>query len=59
MVSGTMEYGGRTGIWKILELLDRFQIKATFFICGATAEKYPQAVRAAHEAGHELAGHEL
>jgi peptidoglycan-N-acetylglucosamine deacetylase len=56
MVSGTMEYGGRTGIWKILELLDRFQIKATFFVCGATAEKYPQAVRAAQEAGHELAG---
>lgn len=51
-----MEYGGRTGIWKILELLDRFQIKATFFVCGTTAEKYPQAVRAAREAGHELAG---
>lgn len=51
-----MEFGARTGIWKILELLDQLQIKATFFVCGTTAEKYPQAVRAAHEAGHELAG---
>jgi peptidoglycan/xylan/chitin deacetylase (PgdA/CDA1 family) len=49
------EYGGRTR-FKILELLDRYQIKATFFVCGTTAEKYPQAVRAAQEAGHELAG---
>lgn len=56
MVSGTMEYGGRTGLWKILELLDRLKIKATFFVCGTTAEKYPEAVRAAAQAGHELAG---
>jgi peptidoglycan-N-acetylglucosamine deacetylase len=56
MVSGTMEYGARTGLWKILELLDRLKIKATFFVCGTTAEKYPEAVRAATQAGHELAG---
>lgn len=56
MVGGTMEYGARRGIWNILELLDRQKIQATFFVCGMTAEKYPDAVRAAHLAGHEIAG---
>lgn len=56
MVGGAMEYGARTGIWNILELLDKLNVKATFMVCGTTAEKYPDAVRAAHAAGHEIAG---
>lgn len=51
-----MQYGGRRGIWNILELLEKCKVKATFFICGTTAERYPEAVRAAQEAGHEIAG---
>ena len=56
MVGGAMQYGARTGIWNILEVLDKLDVKATFFVCGTTAEKYPDAVRAAHKAGHEIAG---
>lgn len=56
MVGGTMEYGARRGLWNILEVLDQFGIKATFFVCGTTAEKYPEPVRAAQKAGHEIAG---
>lgn len=56
MIGGAMQYGARTGIWNILELLDTFGIKATFLICGTTAEKYPEAIRAAHQAGHEIGG---
>ena len=56
MVGGAMQYGARRGIWNILELLDRYQIKATFFVCGTTAEKYPEAVREAQKSGHEIAG---
>ena len=56
MVGGALQYGARRGIWNILELLDRYQIKATFFVCGTTAEKYPDAVQAARESGHEIAG---
>src|SRR3972149_8913733 len=56
MVGGTMQYGARRGIWNILELLDKCQIKATFFVCGTTAEKYPDAVQAAQKSGHEIAG---
>jgi peptidoglycan/xylan/chitin deacetylase (PgdA/CDA1 family) len=53
---GQMEYGARVGIWNVLELLDQFNVKATFFVTGVAAEKYPDAVRAAVKAGHELAG---
>jgi len=56
MVGGAMQYGARRGMWNILELLEKLNIKATFFVCGTTAEKYPEAVRAAHKAGHEIAG---
>ena len=48
--------GRRTGIWNILEVLDKLNVKATFFVCGTTAEKYPDAVKAAAKAGHEIAG---
>jgi len=56
MVGGAMQYGARRGIWNVLELLDSLKIKTTFFICGTTAERYPDGVQAIHAAGHEIAG---
>ena len=56
MIGGAMQYGARTGIWNILEVLDHLSVKVTFFVCGTTAEKYPQALRAARAAGHEIGG---
>jgi peptidoglycan/xylan/chitin deacetylase (PgdA/CDA1 family) len=56
MIGGAMEYGGRRGMWNILEVLDQLSVKGTFLVCGTTAEKYPDAIRAAHDAGHEIAG---
>jgi peptidoglycan/xylan/chitin deacetylase (PgdA/CDA1 family) len=56
LVGGQIEYGARRGIWNILEVLDLLDVKATFFVTGLTAEKYPETVRAAHKAGHEIAG---
>ncbi len=56
MVGGAMQYGARRGIWNILELLEKYRVKATFFVLGTTAEKYPDTVQAAAKAGHEIAG---
>jgi peptidoglycan/xylan/chitin deacetylase (PgdA/CDA1 family) len=56
LIGGQIEYGARRGIWNILEELDKLNVKATFFVSGNTAEKYPDTVRAAHRAGHEIAG---
>ena len=50
-------YGPRTGLPRILRLLDRQRIRATFFIPGYTADRWPAAVRAIRDAGHEIGHH--
>lgn len=42
---------------RILDLLDKNQIKATFFTLGWIAERYPAMVKRIAENGHELASH--
>jgi peptidoglycan/xylan/chitin deacetylase (PgdA/CDA1 family) len=51
------EYGGRTGIWRILRLLDEFEVRATVCVSGRSVELFPEAVVALHQKGHELAAH--
>lgn len=41
----------------ILEMLARYDTKATFFTLGWIAERYPQLVRQIVQEGHELASH--
>ena len=41
----------------ILELLDKYEVKATFFVLATVAEQYPDLVRSIHEKGHEIAAH--
>ena len=41
----------------IFELLEELNAKATFFVLGMTAERYPDLVRAVAAKGHELACH--
>lgn len=50
-------YGANLGMPRILALLERYGIPATFFVPGVTAERYPDLVRRAHQAGHEVAHH--
>lgn len=42
---------------KILRLLDDHGVKATFFVLGWIAERYPELVRRIVAAGHEVASH--
>lgn len=42
---------------KILKLLSRHRIKATFFLLGARVEKYPSVVQDIHDAGHAIGNH--
>ena len=51
------EYGPNTGIWRILRILAENKVKATFMVCGGIAERYPEAVKAIVQKGHEVAGH--
>ena len=50
-------YGGNAGIWRIMEVLDRHKARATIDINGLAAERWPEATKALHQAGHEIAGH--
>jgi peptidoglycan/xylan/chitin deacetylase (PgdA/CDA1 family) len=50
-------YGPRTGVPRLLRLLDRQGVRATFFVPGYTAERWPDSARAIHEAGHEVGHH--
>ena len=43
------EFGGRVGIWRLIELFDSHDIKATIFTPGRICELYPRAVKAAAE----------
>ncbi len=51
------EYGARVGVPRILELLERHELKATFFVPGHTAESFPAETESILAAGHELAHH--
>ncbi len=42
---------------RILDLLDRFEVRATFFILGWVAERRPSLVREISDRGHEIACH--
>jgi polysaccharide deacetylase family protein (PEP-CTERM system associated) len=42
---------------RLLALLARRRVRATFFVLGAVAERHPDLVRAILEAGHEIASH--
>jgi len=42
---------------RILDLLDRHSVKATFFVLGWVAERFPDLVRRIHERGHEIGSH--
>lgn len=42
---------------KIFAILDKHNLKATFFCLGWIARKYPEIIRAIDEGGHEVASH--
>jgi len=41
----------------LIDILGKYNIKATFFVVGAWADKYPESVKALHDAGHEVMSH--
>jgi len=50
-------YGPRTGVPRLLGILERRGIRATFFVPGHTADRFPDAVRAIRDRGHEIGHH--
>lgn len=50
-------YGPAVGVPRILSLLDRLGVRATFFVPGATADRHPAVLAAILEAGHDVGHH--
>ncbi len=50
-------YGPLVGVPRILALLGEYDLKATFFVPGVTAERYPQTMERILAAGHEVGHH--
>ena len=43
--------------YRLLDLLDSYEIKGTFFVLGWLAERNPSLIKKIHDAGHEIASH--
>lgn len=50
-------YGPRVAVPRLLRILARQNVRATFFVPGFTAECYPDTVRAIIDGGHEIGHH--
>ncbi len=51
------EYGSRRGVWRLLDILERHRVQATFYCCGQALERNPAVAREIAERGHEPCGH--
>jgi peptidoglycan/xylan/chitin deacetylase (PgdA/CDA1 family) len=50
-------YGAYEGVPRILRLLEKFGLPATFFVTGDTADRHPDVVKCIVDAGHEIGHH--
>lgn len=41
----------------LIDILGKYNVKATFFVVGAWVDKYPESVKALSDAGHEVMSH--
>ena len=48
---------GNEDTQQLIDIFDEYGIKATFFVVGDWVEKYPESVKALHDAGHEVMNH--
>ena len=51
------EYGPNRGLERLLDVLDNFDLKATFFVPGRVAEVYPNQLLEIVKRGHEIGNH--
>jgi allantoinase len=51
------EYGSRVGVWRLMRLLDKHDVKATFFCCALAVERNLRVGQEITRRGHEVCGH--
>ena len=48
---------GNEDTQQLIDILDKYGVKVTFFVVGEWVDKYPESVKALHDAGHEVMSH--
>jgi peptidoglycan/xylan/chitin deacetylase (PgdA/CDA1 family) len=48
------EYGDRVGIWRLMDLFNRYKLKVTFLMNGLKVEQFPNEVKEFKAQGHEF-----
>lgn len=48
---------GNEDTQQLIDILGKYNIKATFFVVGEWVDKFPESVKALHDAGHEIMNH--
>ena len=48
---------GNEDTQQLIDILDKYNVKATFFVVGEWVDKYPESVKALSDAGHEVMSH--
>ncbi len=56
-LESAFEYGSRAGIWRVLRILRRHDVRATAFCCATALEQNPRIAAALVRDGHEIADH--
>ena len=54
-VENLFDYGSTTGVWRLLDILDEFEVHSTFFCVGRALEMNPSVASAIVARGHEAA----
>jgi len=48
---------GNEDTQQLIDILGQYNVKATFFVVGSWVDRYPESVKALHDAGHEIMNH--
>ena len=48
---------GNEDTQQLIDIMARYKVKATFFVVGDWVDRYPESVKALHDAGHEIMNH--
>ena len=54
---GQREYGNRVGIFRVMNILDKYNIQATIALDASVAENYPFLVEQFHQKNYEIMAH--
>ena len=48
---------GNEDTQQLIDIMAQYKVKATFFVVGDWVDRYPESVKALHDAGHEIMNH--